>query len=231
MRLLYEKKRNLMLSDIAHDLKTPITTITGYARALNDGLVQDKEKQKEYLATIESKAEHMNELIILLFEYVKLDSAYFSLNIEDKDIAELLRKNVAFLYSDIEEHNMHLEIDVPEEPCIVPLDTLQFSRVITNLMTNAIKHNESGTCIRLELIQGKKYITIKITDSGKLIPNFLAEHIFEPFAIGDSSRKSQTGSGLGLSIAEKIVQMHGWELILEQNEEKGEKSFIINIKM
>lgn len=229
MRLLYEKKRNLMLSDIAHDLKTPITTIAGYAKALNDGIVQDKEKQKEYLATIESKAERMNELITLLFEYVKLDSDYFSLTLQQEDIAELLRKNAAFLYSDMEEKEMSLEMNVPEEPCMLPVDTLQFSRAITNLITNAIKHNPSGTCIRLELVQKKNQIEIRISDNGTLIPQFLAEHIFEPFAMGDASRKSQTGSGLGLSIAEKIIQMHGWELMLKQEEEKKEKSFVIKI--
>ncbi len=229
MRLLYEKKRNLMLSDIAHDLKTPITTISGYAKALNDGMVQDEEKKKEYLATIESKSERMNELITLLFEYVKLDSAYFSLNIETENIAELLRKNAAFLYSDIEEKGMYLEMNVPEEPCMVPVDTLQFSRAITNLMTNAIKHNASGTHIGLELVQNKNHIDIRISDNGELIPQFLSEHIFEPFAMGDASRKSQTGSGLGLSIAEKIVQMHGWELTLKQDEEKKQKAFVISI--
>lgn len=230
MRLLYEKKRNLMLSDIAHDLKTPITTIAGYAKALNDGMIKDEEKEKEYLTTIESKAERMNELITLLFEYVKLDSAYFTLNIQNENIAELLRKNAAFLYSDMEEKGMFLEMNVPEEPCIVAIDTLQFSRAITNLITNAIKHNPSGTRIGLELIQEKHYMEIRISDNGELIPKFLAEHIFEPFAIGDSSRKAQTGSGLGLSIAEKIIQMHGWELRLEQDEEKKEKAFVIKIE-
>lgn len=229
MRLLYEKKRNLMLSDIAHDLKTPITTIAGYAKALNDGMVREEAKQKEYLATIESKAERMNELITLLFEYVKLDSAYFSLNMQMENIAELLRKNVAFLYSDIEEKGMLLEINVPEESCMLPVDNLQFSRAVTNLMTNAIKHNPSGTCIGLELVQQNNHMEIRISDNGTLIPAFLAEHIFEPFAMGDASRNTQTGSGLGLSIAEKIIQMHGWELTLEQDEEAKKKAFVIKI--
>lgn len=229
MRLLYEKKRNLMLSDIAHDLKTPITTIAGYAKALNDGMVKEEAKQKEYLATIESKAERMNELITLLFEYVKLDSAYFSLNIQMENIAELLRKNVAFLYSDIEEKGMFLEVNVPEEPCMLPVDNLQFSRAVTNLMTNAIKHNPSGTCISLELLQRNNHMEIRISDNGALIPLFLAEQIFEPFAMGDASRNAQTGSGLGLSIAEKIIQMHGWELLLEQDEEAKKKAFVIKI--
>lgn len=231
MRLLYEKKRNLMLSDIAHDLKTPITTIAGYAKALNDGMVQSEEKKKEYLTIIESKSKRINELILLLFEYVKLDSDYFSLNLETENIAELLRKNAAFLYSDIEEKGMYLDMKVPEEACMVQVDTLQFSRAITNLMTNAIKHNPSGTHIGLELVQNKNYMEIRISDNGELIPKFLAEHIFEPFAMGDASRKSQTGSGLGLSIAERIVQMHGWELVLRQDEVKKEKAFVIRIEL
>ncbi len=230
MRREYEKRRNLMLSDIAHDLRTPITTIAGYSKALNDGMVASEEKKKEYLQAIENKSSRMSDLINLLFDYVRLDSENYGLRREEIDLPELLRTIAASLYSDVEEKNMEFEISIPEEVYMVSLDRVQFSRVVVNLINNAIKHNEAGTTISLEMKPKKDKIQIIVSDNGSLIPTFLAEHIFEPFAMGDESRTAQRGSGLGLSIAKKIVEMHGWTLELKQYYEEYRKSFVIEIK-
>ena len=230
MRLKYERARNLMLSDIAHDLRTPITTIAGYSKALNDGLIASDEKKKEYLDAIENKAERMSDLINLLFEYVRLDSDNFSLKKTKVDIAELLRENAALLYADIEEKGMVFEIDIPEERCELEVDKIQFSRVITNLINNALKHNESGTEITLKMEKLEKEIQISISDNGTMISPMIADHIFEPFVVADASRESKNGSGLGLSIAKKIVEMHGWTIELIQYYEEYKKSFVIKIK-
>ena len=230
MQKLYEKKRNLMLSDIAHDLRTPITTIAGYSKALNDDMVISEEKKKEYLQAIENKSARMNDLINLLFEYVRLDSENYGLRRDEIDLPELIRTVAASLYSDVEEKGMEFQIAIPEEVHMVSLDRVQFSRVVVNLINNAIKHNEAGTTISLEMKQEKGKTLILVSDDGGLIPTFLAEHIFEPFAMGDASRTAQSGSGLGLSIAKKIVEMHGWTLELKQYYEENRKSFIIEIK-
>lgn len=226
----YEKKRNLMLSDIAHDLRTPITTIAGYSKALNDGMVTDDEKRREYLEAIENKSERMNNLINLLYEYVKLDNDNFALKKEEIDLAELLRENAALLYSDVEEKGMELVVDIPEEPCMVTADSLQLSRVITNLINNSIRHNEPGTEITLELNDVFYNREIIISDNGEPIEEDIVEHIFEPFAVGDKSRRTKGGSGLGLSIAKRIIDMHGWKIDLYQNKRGYKKAFIINIK-
>ncbi len=230
LREKYERARNLMLSDIAHDLRTPITTIGGYAKALNDGLVTSDEKRMEYLEAIENKAERMSDLITLLFDYVRLDSENFSLRLEKTDVTELLRKNAALLYADVEEKHMEFEIELPEEVQMLTLDKLQFSRVITNLINNALKHNEAGTTIFLEMQTLKEVIRIIIKDNGTMIEPMIAEHIFEPFVVADASRDSKGGSGLGLSIAKKIVEMHGWNIELIQDFERHEKSFVITIR-
>lgn len=230
-RLKYERARNLMLSDIAHDLRTPITTIAGYSKALNDGMVTSEEKRKEYLEAIENKSERMSDLITLLFEYVRLDSDNFSLKKASVDITELLRENAALLYSDVEEKEMEFQIEIPEEPCMMVLDKLQFSRVITNLINNALKHNSPGTEITLKMEKLEKTVQITVSDNGNLIPPMIAEHIFEPFVMADASRESKGGSGLGLSIAKKIVQMHEGTIELKQDYEEHIKSFIININV
>ena len=229
LRKVYEKRRNLMLSDIAHDLRTPITTIAGYSKALNDQMIISEDKKREYLQAIENKSSRMSDLINLLFEYVRLDSVNYGLRKDEIDLPELLRTIAASLYSDVEEKGMEFEILIPEEVHMVSLDRVQFSRVIVNLINNAIKHNTKGTTISLEMKHCKNSIQITVSDNGGLIPNLLAEQIFEPFAMGDASRNAQSGSGLGLSIAKKIVEMHGWSLELKQYYEDNRKSFVIEM--
>ena len=210
----YDRGRNLMLSDIAHDLRTPITTVAGYAKAINDGMVTDPDKLREYLTVIQTKSMRLNELINLLFEYVKLDSEGFSLDKKPVNIIELLRENAALMYTDVEDAGMNLAIELPEEDWEVSADRIQISRVITNLLTNAMRHNDAGTDILVAAECDTGCVRVVIADNGREIPPAVAEHLFEPFAVGDESRNSKGGSGLGLSIAAKIVSMHGWKLEL-----------------
>lgn len=228
----YDRQRNLMLSDIAHDLRTPITTVSGYAKALADGMVKDPEKQQEYLEAIQNKSARMEELIQLLFEYSKLGSAGFQLKRECTDLAELMRENAAVIYADVEDAGMELDIDIPETKCMVNVDKVQFSRVIANLITNAIRHNEPGCHILLSLreIEDEDCYGVAVADNGKQIPPEVAAKLFQPFAVGDESRSTRGGSGLGLSIAHKIVEMHGSELTLVDNYLEYTKAFYMELR-
>ncbi len=227
----HDRKRNLMLSDIAHDLRTPITTIGGYARALQDGMVTDPEKQREYLEAIQKKSERMTELIQLLFEYSKLDSEGFKLEKKPIDLMELLRENAALIYPDMEESGMEFEVDIPESRFYVNADKVQVSRVITNLMNNAIRHTDAGSRILLSAKLTETECVIAVADSGERIPLELQLHLFEPFAMSDESRSSKGGSGLGLSIAAKVVRMHGWEIGLDNLFPGYTKAFVIRIQL
>lgn len=224
----YDRQRNLLLSDIAHDIKTPVTTVVGYARALSDDMVKEEEKKKEYLQAIYAKSMRMDELITLLFEYVKLDSDGFVLHKEKTDLGELLRENVALLYSDFEENGMELEVDIPEREFPCEVDKVQISRAITNILTNSVKYNEKGTKVLVSL--NEEY-QIRIADNGTLIDDELAVHIFEPFSRGDKARNSRGGSGLGLSISAKIIRMHGGSIRLERQCKDGyTKAFFIVLR-
>lgn len=223
----YDRQRNLLLSDIAHDIKTPVTTVVGYARALSDDMVKDEVKKKEYLQAIYAKSMRMDELITLLFEYVKLDSDGFILHKEKTDLGELLRENVALLYADFEENGMELEIEIPERKFPCEVDKVQISRAITNVLTNSVKYNEKGTKVLVSLNEDYQ---ICIADNGTLIDDELAEHIFEPFSRGDKARSTRGGSGLGLSISAKIIRMHGGSIHLERRCGDGyTKAFFIHI--
>lgn len=220
--LLYEKKRSLLLSDIAHDLRTPITTIYGYSRAILDNKVED-EKRDEYLNLICMKAGKVDELVNLLFDYVKIDSEGFKLHKERTDISELVRQAGAFLYQDICDAGMELIPEIPEEEIYIDADKVQLSRVIVNLLNNSIKHNPEGTKIGLFLYKEDQKIRIIVSDSGPLIPESIAPNIFDPFKTGDESRKSSGGTGLGLSIARKITRLHGMDIRLLQGSDAPER--------
>ncbi len=230
----YDRRKNLLLSDVAHDLKTPMTTVAGYARALISNEEQEHgdricgEKKREYLEAIYNKSMQMSGLLNLLFEYVTLDSEGFQLKKAKADLWELLRDCGAGLYVDFEKKGMEMIPKIPEEACIMEVDRVQFSRVINNLLNNALKHNDAGTRIWIIAEQEDEEITIRICDDGAVIPEKTANYIFEPFVLGDESRNSRGGSGLGLSIAHKVITMHGGSLTLEQNEgEKYRKAFVI----
>lgn len=214
-----EERRYLMISNIVHDLKTPMTTVYGYAKALNDGIVPEDRKQ-EYLEAIMAKTDRTNEVIAMLLDYVKLDSEGFVIKKSKIDLCELLRSCCAFCYTDVESAGCELDINVPEKPLFIAADSVQLSRVITNLITNAIRHNPSGTkigvTIKCENYATAEDVRVFVADTGDEIPEELSEHIFEPFVTGDESRASGAGTGLGLPLSVKICEMHGFNLRLVQ---------------
>lgn len=220
-----DQRRNLMLSDIAHDIKTPITTICGYSRALSEGIVEQKDRQP-YLDAIYAKAMRMDELITLLFEYVKLESEGFTMHKEPGDLAELTREMAALLYADFEDRGTELVLEIPEEKTPFEMDRVQLGRAVTNLLTNALRYGKENGRV---LVRLQEY-ELTVADEGEPIDPVFAAHIFEPFARGDKARSTKGGSGLGLGIARKIVEMHGGKLILNQNFGEGyTKAFQIRL--
>lgn len=224
-KLARDQRRNLMLSDIAHDIKTPITTICGYSKALSEGVVDEKDRQS-YLDVIYAKAMRMDELVTLLFEYVKLESEGFTLHRELGDLAELTREMAALLYADFEGREMELVLEIPEERVPFEMDRLQLGRAVTNLLTNAVRYGKEGGRV---LVRLQDY-ELTVADEGEPIDPEFAAHIFEPFARGDKARSSKGGSGLGLGISRKIVEMHGGKLLLIQSFGEGyTKAFQIRL--
>lgn len=224
-QLTYEHKRNLLLSDIAHDIKTPVTTICGYSKALSEGAAP-AEKREDYLRAIYAKALRIDELITLLFEYVKLDSEGYVLHRERGDLAELLRESAASFYTDFEEKHMTLSVDIPESAVPCEMDNLQMKRALANLLGNALRYGKEGEKVFIQL----KDNTVTIADDGRAIDPAFAERIFEPFAREDAVRRTGGGSGLGLSITAKIVEMHGGRLSLNTNFGEGyTKAFQIKL--
>lgn len=230
----YEKQRNLLLSDITHDIKTPITTIAGFSRALADGAVPPQQQQ-EYQEAVYNKSMKVSELVSLLFEYIKLDSNGYVLNRAQVDFAELVRGCVAGVYTEMEEKKLEVEIDITDDVLNVNADRMQLERAINNLMTNTVKYCEAGTTVQIEAFCDKSDAVFRVSDNGIRIEKEDAVHLFEPFVRADKARQSGSGSGLGLSIAKKIVDMHGGRIMLiqYQNPDKYKmvKTFEIRLPM
>lgn len=211
-KLMNDKER--MMADISHDLKTPITSIQGYAKALSDGIIADEDKDK-YIKIIYEKSKKLTELINIFHEYSKLEHPDFNLIFEKVDLSEYLRAYIALKYEDIVESGFNIEVDIPEEEMEIKIDKVQLQRVFDNILGNSIKHNEKGTNIYVSLKEKNDIYQIIIADDGKGISKDIANNIFEAFTVGDESRNSKQGSGLGLAIAKTIVDLHGGTIELE----------------
>lgn len=223
-----EESKQRMLADLSHDLKTPITTIQGYAKALELGLVGDEEKRAGYLKLIYSKATHVTELIDQIFQLTKLDRPDYPLVLQRVDLAELLREIAAEYYEPFESKAVQLDAENIPEEVWVECDPVLVRRAVSNLLSNALKHNPPGTLVTVCLLEGEQSNQIRIGDNGAEIPDKLQRVIFEPFVRGDASRREDGGSGLGLAIVRQIAELHRGELRLDIR--KGEKVFELKLR-
>ena len=211
-RRTLEETRRKMLAGIAHDLKTPVAVIQGYARALGDGVIPPEERSR-CLAALEQKAAGLNEQINAFYEYSRLEHPDFSLNLELGDICCYFRDFVAEQYSDLELAGFSLEVDIPETRVSCMIDRGQLKRAFANIVGNAVKHTPRGTTLYFALSVEGESAVLTLADNGPGIPAGVAPDIFTPFVMGDASRGG-TGSGLGLSIAKRIVETHGGSIRL-----------------
>ena len=221
-----DQQRSQFMTDVAHDLRTPLMAIAGMAHALSDGVVPNDTTRTEYLGAICDKADKMSGLVSSVFDYTKLGSAAFSLDRKDIDLPQLLLREAAVAYTDIEDAAMHFTIEVPEDPCVVHADEVQLARVVANLLTNAVRHNGPGTEIALMLVRRAGVAYVMVADTGEAITSD-AEELFQPFSRGDAARLSTGGSGLGLSICRRIADLHGYRLSLVQPYGRFTKAFVL----
>lgn len=152
-RQQYEKEKQQLFSNIAHDLRTPITTIRGYAKAIAEGVVEEEEKKREYIGTIVKKTDHINELVELLLIYTKLENTEYQFVYEETDFTEFVREVVIEYMDDFERAEMDLDLEIPEREIRLFIAKTEVRRVIGNLLINAIKHNPPYTKVRLKLYE------------------------------------------------------------------------------
>ncbi|WP_239498749.1 sensor histidine kinase [Paenibacillus odorifer] len=215
-----EESKKRMMVDLSHDLKTPITSIQGFAQALVEGRGEDEERQKRYLSYIYNKSSQVTKLIQNMLELLKIDSPDFLLRMERQELGEFIREIIADTYGEIEQKNFVLHLNVPEEDVFLNFDAELLSSVVHNLISNALIYNPPGTHLRVEVIPLEKEVTIEIADTGVGIPEELWSTMFDPFVRGDKARTASGGTGLGLSIAMKNTEKMGGTLHLSRRKKE-----------
>lgn len=205
------KKKNQMLLELSHDIKTPVATIKSYANALEAGLVPE-EKKKDIYRIIDAKVNRVQKLTDDMFMMLKMDNPDYKLNPEAVNLSEYLRQLCAEYYEEITEAGFEFVIDIPESEIKTNIDTDLFSRVVGNLLSNAKKYNKTGDTISMSLVEYSDKIILSILDNGNEIDKTFAVQMFDAFSRGDKARKTDGGTGLGLAISRIIVEKHDGNL-------------------
>ena len=206
-----EEKRMLLVSEISHDLKTPLASVLGYSEMLLSKDI-DGQKQREYLQSIYDNSVRSNNIMRSLFMYSKLGSAGFKPNTERTDLCEYTREIIAEYIPIFEDKGFGYELDVPESEIYINIDKELFRRVYDNLIENAMKYNKAGTIIMIGVEDKSTSVEITVADNGIGIPAEHIDRIFQPFFRADSTSAKRDGSGLGLAIVRQIVTLHGGEI-------------------
>lgn len=222
-------ERNILYSCIAHDLKTPMTSVQGFAAALKEGKVKQEELDEVY-GIIYNKSCYMNELLDTMFTYAKLNTEDYKLFFREMDVCSLVRELVALHYDEFEERDMNLDIDIPEEAFICNVDEKEMKRAVSNLLVNAYKHNEKGAKILVRVSKQGEMLNILVGDNGRTITKEEGQALFSPFTKGDAARSGGKGTGLGLAIANLIAEKHGGGLYIDDRIEGYVKGFVISLK-
>ena len=216
-----EKTKNELITNIAHDLRTPLTSIIGYLDILVNNKNLTEEKKQNYLGIAFEKSKKLEVLIEDLFSFTKLNYGdELAVNKEKIDIIELLNQLVSELYPLFENNNLECSMQTNVNSLFLNLDPKLIVRLFENLINNAIKYGKDGKHIIIKVKNNKELenVEISIINFGQLIPEDALKKIFEKFYRVDNSRTSTTGgTGLGLAIAKTIVELHGGEITVKSD--------------
>ena len=212
-----ETNRQLMTS-LSHDVRTPLTTLIGYLDAAHKGIVDGKERD-DYIETARRKAHDLKEYIDVLFDWFKLGSNEFSMNIAEIDLTELTRNILIDWIPIFEDTRVDFTIDIPEQPFRVQIDPDGYMRILNNLIQNVISHSHADK-IEVALSEQNRNIKILLSDNGIGIGKEDLKHIFVRLYKCDKGR-SEKGSGLGLSIVHELVEKLNGTITADSTPGKG----------
>lgn len=222
-----ERKKNEMVVFLAHDLKTPLTSIVAYLTMLESHPDMPIEERCKYTKISLEKAMRLGELIGEFFEITKFNAQDITLEKTELNLSRMLEQIADELYAVLQGRDLVCEVEFTED-IIIQADPDKMARVFDNLLRNAISYCRRGTVIRICLTQNEEAVRIIFANEGERIPEEKLAHIFEKFFRADESRSSQTGgAGLGLAIAKEIVELHGGSISAQSDER--ETRFIVTL--
>ena len=223
-----EKQKNDLITNVAHDLRTPLTTIVGYLELIKNNDQLDKEDIKKYSTVAYEKSKRLQSMMDDLFEFTSLDQANVKVHMTTINISELILQIVDEFYPTFQEHNLKPTLHVSQPNLLIHGDGQLLARVFDNLLSNAVKYGEDNNDIKIEVLNDEQTVTIKIMNYGNPIAKEDLPYIFDKFYRSDSSRSSSTGgTGLGLAIAKNIIHIHNGSILATSNKDKT--TFVVSL--
>lgn len=205
-----EETKNELITNVAHDLRTPLTSIIGYIDIVNNMPDLTEAQRSEYLKITWEKARKLEKLINELFSFTKISYGGMPMRMEKIDVIKMLEQEADELYPTFKENELECLLETDADSCMIMADGEQLVRVFDNLLGNAIKYGRYGKMIRIRTLTENTQIQIQIVNYGSVIPAENLPFLFEKFYKVDASRQpSSEGTGLGLAIAKSIVESHG----------------------
>lgn len=202
-----KEHKDELLMYLAHDLKTPLTSMIGYINHILDHTLDEK-KEQESLKIAYTKAKRLNELIDEFAEILRYDDKVSQLNITSMNLSALLEQQLTGFYPLLEQKNLVLYKNIPEN-CIIEADYDKLQRVFDNLIKNAINYTEINNTISVDVLKTKEGIKILYSNHVQNMTNDEVDHLFDKFYRAQMDRNSMNGgAGLGLAIAKEIIQLH-----------------------
>jgi two-component system sensor histidine kinase VanS len=224
-----EQKKDELIVYLAHDIKTPLTSMIGYLSLLSEIKDMPQEQRNRYIDIALDKSYRLEYLINELFDVARFNSEKIVLEKEEINLNLMLEQIADDFYPTLKEMNKKINF-TSDEKTILYADPDKLSRVFNNLIKNAVNYSKENTNIDISILNKENQATVKITNKGKQIPKEKLDKIFEKFYRLDSSRTSKTGgSGLGLAIAKEIVELHGGRIYAESDMKETTFSVILPI--
>ena len=215
-----ERQKNELITNVAHDLRTPLTTIVGYLELIKDDTALSKEDVHKYSGIAYEKSIRLQEMMDDLFEFTKLDNADIKLNKSMINLSGLIMQMTDEFYPSFKDCNITPIVDLPEENIYVQGDGQLLARVFDNLISNALKYGYHNTDLKIEVSGDVKYATVKVINHGDTIASEDIPLLFNKFYRTDSSRNSKTGgTGLGLAITKNIVDLHHGDISVTSDDQ------------
>ncbi len=216
-----ERARRDLIAAVSHDLRTPLASLRALAEALRDGVVDDPEGVQRYLNLLVGETQRLDHLINDLFELSRLESGTLRLDLAPSPIHDLVSEVLERMSALADQKGLHLLGEVSAEDAPVLIDSQQVTRVLLNLVQNAIRHTPPDGSVVVGARQFAETVVLEVRDTGEGIPTEELPRVFERFYRGDPARTREAGAGLGLAIARGIVEAHGGMIRVDSTPGQG----------
>jgi signal transduction histidine kinase len=211
-----EREMRMMLSNVSHDLKTPLTVIMGYAEMLDRNPELSQDERQHMFNQVHQKTIEVHDLIHSFFDLTKLEADDFDLPLSMINVCEVCRKRILTYFDLLAEREFQVDIHLPEEPVWVYANEEALSRIMDNLLSNAVRYGADGRFLGLTLTTTEGNVKIEVIDRGRGIAKVEQSRVFERmYTMEDSRNRNMQGSGLGLAIAKKLTERLGGRIDLD----------------